>query len=457
MSARTVRFDDSLPIFAEAIAAELGADVLGNGVILRDVTGRLAFFSRRSLDEAILERASTRVRATLGKYARADRVIADPAAPGADTVLNDDAASRVVVGTHAVAVIDRRLVGADWLRTPSPVPQGPDRFVFASLKGGVGRSTALSVVAADLARRGKSVLVVDLDLEAPGLGALLLADDTLPEFGTLDYLVESNIESPEDTFLADLVGPSKVTAGGRVDVAPAFGRRSITNPADVLAKLGRAYLEVTRPDGTAATLFDQLRELVDRLAARVRYDAVLVDARAGLHETTAASVLGLGADVFLFGLDEPQTFQGYAALLASLARLIKPGDPMPEWVDRLTPVQAKAPADAEQRLVFEQQWQDMVISHGPIPAAMKRHGATEIPLPEGFKDVPWDESAPDEEVVPGELALLKPIAVLSDQRFVGFDPLRRRDQLDAEVYKASFGDLLGRVNTAIASENEGPP
>ncbi|MBR1199537.1 AAA family ATPase [Bradyrhizobium sp. AUGA SZCCT0158] len=40
---------------------------------------------------------------------------------------------------------------------------------FYSYKGGVGRSMALANVAVLLARQGKKVLMVDWDLEAPGL------------------------------------------------------------------------------------------------------------------------------------------------------------------------------------------------------------------------------------------------------------------------------------------------
>jgi len=42
-------------------------------------------------------------------------------------------------------------------------------YTFYSFKGGVGRSMALANVAALLAKWGHSVLVVDWDLEAPGL------------------------------------------------------------------------------------------------------------------------------------------------------------------------------------------------------------------------------------------------------------------------------------------------
>jgi len=40
---------------------------------------------------------------------------------------------------------------------------------FYSYKGGTGRSMALANIAALLSRRGKRVLAVDFDLEAPGL------------------------------------------------------------------------------------------------------------------------------------------------------------------------------------------------------------------------------------------------------------------------------------------------
>ena len=42
-------------------------------------------------------------------------------------------------------------------------------YTFYSFKGGVGRTMALANVAALLAKWGHSVLVVDWDLEAPGL------------------------------------------------------------------------------------------------------------------------------------------------------------------------------------------------------------------------------------------------------------------------------------------------
>jgi MinD-like ATPase involved in chromosome partitioning or flagellar assembly len=47
---------------------------------------------------------------------------------------------------------------------------------FYSYKGGVGRSMALANLATLLARKGRRVLMIDFDLEAPGL-------DSFHEFG----------------------------------------------------------------------------------------------------------------------------------------------------------------------------------------------------------------------------------------------------------------------------------
>ncbi len=70
---------------------------------------------------------------------------------------------------------------------------------FYSLRGGVGRSTALAYTAHVLARRGRSVLCVDLDLEAPGLAALFGIEAAVEErTGLLDILISlEQGESPD--------------------------------------------------------------------------------------------------------------------------------------------------------------------------------------------------------------------------------------------------------------------
>lgn len=65
---------------------------------------------------------------------------------------------------------------------------------FYSFKGGVGRTMALVNVAVDLARRGKRVLAVDFDLEAPGLDTFALPRPAGPTPGVVDF-VEHYLQS----------------------------------------------------------------------------------------------------------------------------------------------------------------------------------------------------------------------------------------------------------------------
>lgn len=442
-----VRFDESLPKFAEVIAQELGPEALSAGTVLRDMSGRLAFFSSATLEASAVEHLEKLLREALGNYARSDRLVASVEDFGVADVLADQSSVTLMVNEYRVRLVDRRLVGADWLREPAPLSGPPPRFVFVSLKGGVGRSTALSVAAADIASKGRRVLAIDFDLEAPGLGSMLLKEEELPEFGLIDALVENGLGTIDERFMADLVAPSALAAHhGRIDVMPAFGRRSLQNPGDILAKIARAYAEDLQGDGTVATVLDQVSAIVEYFSKSSIYDAIFVDARAGLHETTAAAVLGLGAEVFLFGLHERQTFQGYSALFAHLARFIDPKRAArPEWLERITIVQGKAPRDADARSAFAEACRSLYERTGLVSTPATT--SFEVPLPaEPFEDIPWNDEVSDEELQLDDPIGPRPtIAVLDDDRFRLFDPTRQRDLLSSEIYRVSFGQFLDRI------------
>jgi len=453
MSGAPVRFDDSLPRLVEVLIAELGSMHVTGGVVLRDAVGRLSFVSRTALEEHQVQRVEAVLRTALEVYASPDQVLISPTEFGAESMLDDPEAMPCEVQGHLIQIVDRRIVGVDWLRRPALRAAGPLRVVFASSKGGVGRSTALSVMAAHLAGRGQRVLAIDLDLESPGLGAFLLTPETMPPFGMLDALVERNLTALDDDFYRDLIGPSSLaTRGGRIDVVPGFGARSLAHPGDVLSKIARAFTEHVPPEGNVETVLDKVRAVIDHLAGLTTYDVVLVDARAGLHESTAASLLGLGAEVLLFASDEQQSFDGYAALLSHLSRFVPAGTTtIPEWVDRLTVVHAKAEVDASRRQGFTERWQTMVDQHGPVRAEVS---SDEVPLPAGFDDVPWNDDADDAEVLPRERALADVRVVLRDDRFAGFSPLVRRDQVAEEIYRGAFGNLIEWFESSLFPQSE---
>lgn len=336
MQGQSITFDTSVSTFLGLAVRILGIEAVLSSLLLRDVAGRLTLISEGPLDEGLVSQLSEGLLAVMAPYVRPGRVVLSKSTPGIDAVLNGAFIGHVYVnlevnGTETIAVmrlVDRRVIGRDWQTRPAPgwEPPAPARVVFASLKGGVGRSTALAVLASDLANDGKNVLVIDLDLEAPGIGAMLVSSKTRPRYGVLDWMVEANLQDLDDEFLTQMVAPSDISGGrGVIDVVPAVGSSSDEHPHNVLSKLARAYLEDARA-GEDATFLTKVSKLIDALSSRRTYDAILIDARAGLHETTAASVLGLGADVLFFGMNSAQTFESYRFLLCQIKDVLADHD-----------------------------------------------------------------------------------------------------------------------------------
>lgn len=447
------RFDESVPRLLRVLHDELGRAQVENGVVLRDATGRLSFFSRATIDPVKRDAVVEKARVRLGPYARPDRQLVGPDEPGARNVLDDPGALRLFANFADInepdrndvvqycvqyQYLDRRIVGADWLQRPSAPSideaqarnaneRGALRVAFASLKGGVGRTTALTVVAADQARKGRNVLVLDLDLEAPGVGSLLLTADRTPPFGAIDFLVERNFGSVDRAMVDDMMGTSALTHGqGLVNVVPAIGSRTLEAPANYLAKLSRAMIEALSEEGEPVSLAGKLREMLGALEAARRYDLVLIDVRAGLAELTAGPLLALNTEVLLFGTDQQQTLQDLRFLLAHLASLTGAAHPS-EW-DRLKMVHAKAAVAARVSAFRDAVW-DLFSTYLYVEA---------VELDAFNFDVDAAE-APH-----------YPIVIPLDTAFADWDPVASPDKLIETYYARTFGDLLAYVDDLFA-------
>ncbi|UVK45089.1 AAA family ATPase [Mesorhizobium sp. AR07] len=446
----TIRFDESLAAIVEFVAREFGADVAANAAFIRDAIGTLSVAVDLELAEDELERLEVTLSETLGGYARNENAIRDKYGSGARSLFEEaKKRSKISVGDHSIFFLDRRLVGADWLLPPQSA-SGIPRIVFSSLKGGVGRSTALAVLAAHMSGRGQRVLAVDLDLEAPGIGTMLISPDVLPKFGTLDYLVENGMSGIDDEFIALMTGKSFLgNSGGQVTVLPAIGRATIENPRGALSKISRAYLEDISATGEISTLTGQIRELVDRFSASGDYDLILIDGRAGLHETNAAVLLGLGAEVLFFGIDEPQTFLGYKLLFSHLAQF--KGLAYEDWRQRVQFVHAKCSTDTKTQREASARFADLFeILTLRSPAAAIVPVSTSEPLTSEDFDMEW---ADDEEV---DLADILPeqtpiIQILDDRRYQGFDPIVDRSLLTPQLFELTFGELLAWAESLLPS------
>jgi MinD-like ATPase involved in chromosome partitioning or flagellar assembly len=89
-------------------------------------------------------------------------------------------------------------------------------ITFYSYKGGTGRTMALANAGVLLARAGNRVLLMDWDLEAPGLHRYFAERTSFGEMlGTIDLLGElANLVSPKSEVLGDAQAQSAVPANG---------------------------------------------------------------------------------------------------------------------------------------------------------------------------------------------------------------------------------------------------
>ncbi len=187
--------------------------------------------------------------------------------------------------------IERTIGKEAWLTTTPPKPpwalvkgRTPAIVTFHSFKGGVGRTTLLAAYAIRLASgtHPRRVAVVDLDLEAPGIGLLLGADT---ERGVIDVLVDHIATGDID--LQGSGAPTQIdrTIDSQITVFPA-GR-----PDDVyLQKLARLDFSSTEPgkeNPVGAALASMLKSM------KAKYDVILLDSRAGLHDLAGMSLHGL--------------------------------------------------------------------------------------------------------------------------------------------------------------------
>lgn len=431
----TIFFSDALKVAATA---------LGNGVlpaenpprIIRDVYGRIRFAlncKRKDYPENALSYLSE-VQKSIGAYSSVGDLLFRDSFSNPDAIFDATDWNETVIGSSVdeegnasedmvVKVLDRQITGKDWLRPLSVSGNHPHRLVFFGLKGGVGRSTALCMVAWGLASKGKRVLLVDFDLESPGLSGLLLKSERVADFGIVDWLVEDAV-GQGDEVLSKMVSDSQLghSTAGSVRVAAAMGR----SESDYLSKLARAYADVPSSEGPLAIGARMLR-LVEKLEEKERPDVVLIDSRAGLHDLAAVSITVLADTALLFATDGAQTWKGYEQLFSywshrpNVARQVR---------ERLSIVRALTPKNNREEGVRKFKQQAYALFSQLYDEIPKEASSDDLNY---FNPVEEDESAPH-----------APILIDWDERFQEFDPALRPENGGAteEQIRAAFGMLI---------------
>ena len=342
-----VSFDAMQQRVVDMLASEAIPDEITPIYLVRDLFGKVRILVSDAIQEnSTLQRLAAGLHETLGKhgYPAEEAVLFVD-----DAMLQalDDTAQEIHPGVYWV---DRLVTGRDWWTVGDSDPQRtPMRYTLFSVKGGVGRSTTAAVLAWHLVRRGERVLVVDLDLESPGLSSAMLARQEQPEFGVTDWFVEDLVGQGEQVIEQMTATPAWAQdSEGDLYVVPAHG----SEPGDYLAKLGRVYMDTTNESWTA-----RLERLLKHLETTCDPTVVLLESRNGLHDIAAATVTHLNAEILLFAMDSASNWTDYNILFRhwqthGLARKIR---------ERLSIVSALTPElDTEQYLYqFQEQAWDL--------------------------------------------------------------------------------------------------
>ena len=182
---------------------------------------------------------------------------------------------------------------------------------FYSYKGGVGRSLALANTAALLVRRGRRVVLIDFDLEAPGLDSFEEFHSIAGKPGVVEYVTEfkKTNRAPDITRFVhpcELPGPLR----GQLWIMPA-GKKD-------------AHYNACRASLSWADLYENHHgeQFVENWKAALdnhyHPDQVFVDSRTGLTDVGGICTLHLpDLVVMLFGLNE-QNVKGVAAVAKTI-------------------------------------------------------------------------------------------------------------------------------------------
>lgn len=310
----TIRFQDALPIAIEFTKQHYGD--LGNHppIIIRDLYGKIRLFLHGDQNEPH-QALAIKLAAQLGQFAYAADAIFIYEADFFNSKSITESPDKIHISetTPPIYLLDKQITGQDWLRSPIKNNSHPPRVTLFGIKGGVGRSTALAIWAWHLAKRGKKVLVIDLDLESPGIGQILLPQNRFPDFGVVDWLVEQAVGQADDELLLDMVATSPLAESceGVIKVVPAAGGKE----QDYIAKLSRVYMDINQA-GESLDFAHRLALILQQLEAQEKPDIVLLDSRAGIHDIAAIAITRLTDMAFLFAVNTPQTWSAYRYLFS---------------------------------------------------------------------------------------------------------------------------------------------
>jgi MinD-like ATPase involved in chromosome partitioning or flagellar assembly len=197
---------------------------------------------------------------------------------------------------------------------------------FYSFKGGTGRSMALMNVAAELLSRGKKVLLVDFDLEAPGLDTFPMTIAKSVHKGLVE-MISDYLDSSEDFIpsVEDYVYEAKLEGvnDGMLWIMPA-GRQDASYDARFKRIDWQDFYE--HKDG-----FLFFEDLKLQWSSSLSPDYVLIDSRTGHTDTGGICTRQLPNAVVAIFVPNEQNIRGLIPVVADVRREVN--GPMSKTID----------------------------------------------------------------------------------------------------------------------------
>lgn len=207
---------------------------------------------------------------------------------------------------------------------------------FYSYKGGVGRSMALANVAVLLAQRGKKVLAIDLDLEAPGLHRYF-QNRSASKAGAIEFFIALQLRLREHHDSAKDIIASLLDESHFVITAVINNPKPPPSERIELHFMPAGYFDPEYPQRVHSFDWQHFYEmhgdifpvLIEEL--RSRYDYVLIDSRTGITDIGSVCTVLLPDKLVLAFSPNAQSLHGAVEIARQAVRhrsLILPKSPL---------------------------------------------------------------------------------------------------------------------------------
>lgn len=200
--------------------------------------------------------------------------------------------------------------------TPSVANDSTPILACHSFKGGVGRTTIALATALQLQKIGKRVLLIDADMEAPGLSWIWKSRQPTPSISYADVLSLLHERGAED-----LDGVAEICSA-RIGDSVASGIYFL--PAFRTAR--QFHSPPIRPEHLRrATGMPSLAKALSKIGERLTVDLVIIDLRAGFSELASDLILDSSVFRLFVSTVSGQSVQGTLEVLKYLERTIPKG------------------------------------------------------------------------------------------------------------------------------------